>query len=565
MTTKSHLIKDVCKDTGREFICLQELQAFLNTIQYPIYHLDFETISPRVPIFDGTYPSQQICFQYSLHIQISNDISDPNVEHKSFLASTHPDDLLVDPRKEFIKQLIKDVCGENPNILNSGSILVYNQQFEEGRLRDICNSFPQYTMYINNMISRMVDLMNPFRKKYYYSKLFEGKYSLKVVLPNFIPSMEDSYSQLSINNGLSASFTFLDIIQGKIVSNIEKIRKDLHEYCKLDTWAMVLILDKLRYIVANTDKFDADSYVDYIDELWGEKKSVSKKSLTLKKRQSMKLPENNEVMTPETHIRNDQVKEHVPVPVPGEPVEVEVRDKSSSRSPTSAARGNKKHANKDTENDDYKPSLCNTPTTKKISLYVGDVVLKMTPPGRGEVGVVEHVEEASKKVRVRSTSSGRKWNLQNWNNFVVSPASNSNNSMAHDVTDDNESQGGSNVQENMSEEISGHFLKRETPSPQSPLINDVSSCFSGLTMSSPSLPLEVGVVVEKVHNPHRGELGVVEKLDLDQNKMKVRPFNTNLKWKLQSISNFTPSPTKQHLSTLQPISSIEVLKDSRDY
>lgn len=137
--------------------------------------------------------------------------------------------------------------------------------------------------------------------------------------------------------------------------------------------------------------------------------------------------------------------------------------------------------------------------------------------------------------------------------------------MAHDVTDDNESQGGSNVQENMSEEISGHFLKRETPSPQSPLINDVSSCFSGLTMSSPSLPLEVGVVVEKVHNPHRGELGVVEKLDLDQNKMKVRPFNTNLKWKLQSISNFTPSPTKQHLSTLQPISSIEVLKDSRDY
>lgn len=33
-----------------------KLQAFLNPLQYPIYYLDFETIGPAVPMYDGTKP-----------------------------------------------------------------------------------------------------------------------------------------------------------------------------------------------------------------------------------------------------------------------------------------------------------------------------------------------------------------------------------------------------------------------------------------------------------------------------------------------------------------------------
>jgi len=38
-------------------------------LKYPIYYLDFETINPVLPKFDGMKPYQRIPFQFSLHIQ----------------------------------------------------------------------------------------------------------------------------------------------------------------------------------------------------------------------------------------------------------------------------------------------------------------------------------------------------------------------------------------------------------------------------------------------------------------------------------------------------------------
>lgn len=44
-----------------------EIAKFLNTLSYPLYFLDFETIQPVIPESQGTHPYQQIPFQYSLH------------------------------------------------------------------------------------------------------------------------------------------------------------------------------------------------------------------------------------------------------------------------------------------------------------------------------------------------------------------------------------------------------------------------------------------------------------------------------------------------------------------
>jgi hypothetical protein len=43
------------------------IRDFLDTLSYPIYFLDFETMQPVVPEFKGTKPYAQIPFQYSLH------------------------------------------------------------------------------------------------------------------------------------------------------------------------------------------------------------------------------------------------------------------------------------------------------------------------------------------------------------------------------------------------------------------------------------------------------------------------------------------------------------------
>ena len=52
-----------------EFIDEDKINQFLTELNYPIYHLDFETMGHAVPIFDGSKPYQQIVFQYSLHVQ----------------------------------------------------------------------------------------------------------------------------------------------------------------------------------------------------------------------------------------------------------------------------------------------------------------------------------------------------------------------------------------------------------------------------------------------------------------------------------------------------------------
>jgi len=42
---------------------------FTSSLRYPVYYLDFETIGPSIPVFEGSKPYQQLVFQYSLHIQ----------------------------------------------------------------------------------------------------------------------------------------------------------------------------------------------------------------------------------------------------------------------------------------------------------------------------------------------------------------------------------------------------------------------------------------------------------------------------------------------------------------
>ena len=183
-----------------------------------------------MPNFDNTKAYQQIPFQYSVHYENNRDI-----EHFEFLALN----ALSDSREDFIKKLITDVKKD-------GDILVYNIGFERGRLNELINIFPQYQLELQRIIDRMKDLMIPFKEKWYYMPSMKGSYSIKNVLPALVPSL--SYDDLEIGNGGLASETFANLHAIENLDKLDRIRKNLLEYCKRDTFAMVKILDVLRSI-----------------------------------------------------------------------------------------------------------------------------------------------------------------------------------------------------------------------------------------------------------------------------------------------------------------------------
>ncbi len=207
---------------------IEPIKDFLNAWEYPLYFLDFETINPAVPIYEGSRPYQQICFQYSLH-----GIKEPGgeLEHFEYLAQ---DD--EDPRPKFIEQMLQE-CG------SSGSIVVYNEGFEKGRIAELAHDFPEHSEKLLALNERVEDLLIPFRSHWCYTPAMGGSASIKSVLP----ALTDlSYNELEISDGGTASETFKAMAEGRFEGDFQKTRTDLLEYCKMDTLAMVEVW---RYLV----------------------------------------------------------------------------------------------------------------------------------------------------------------------------------------------------------------------------------------------------------------------------------------------------------------------------
>jgi len=209
-----------------------KIREYINRVSYPLLFLDFETFQLPIPKLLNSKPFQQIPFQYSLH-RLNSKVSD--LIHYEFIADINEND----PRISFVEKLIND-CGEG------GDILVYNMAFEKTILLELARDFSEYSYSISKIIKRLVDLMIPFKKRWYYVPMMKGSYSIKVVLPSLLPEL--SYRDLEIKDGATASFIYSSMIDGTFSGNLEKGIKSLLEYCKLDTLAMVNIFEKLNSV-----------------------------------------------------------------------------------------------------------------------------------------------------------------------------------------------------------------------------------------------------------------------------------------------------------------------------
>ena len=227
--SKVQQIQKTCEINEQSHIDKEAIQEFVDSLQYPLYYLDFETFNPAIPIYDGTRPYQKVPFQFSLHV-----VNSPGAEqeHHGFLS-----DGTGDPRPVFLAQL-KSVLG------NHGNIIVYNQSFEKGVLAVLGKDFPEYTDWVEETCDRVIDLYTPFRSFSYYNPMQQGSASIKKVLPALTGK---GYDDLDISKGDDASLAYFDMAMGNFKDEEKtKVMNDLEEYCGLDTEGMIWIVDKLR-------------------------------------------------------------------------------------------------------------------------------------------------------------------------------------------------------------------------------------------------------------------------------------------------------------------------------
>jgi hypothetical protein len=214
---------------GQAHLDQDVIRQFLARLRYPLHFLDFETFMTAIPPFDRVRPYQQIPFQFSLHI-----VTAPGAEpiHHSFLAEG-----AYDPRRPFIDSL-QNVLGD------TGSVVVYNAAFERTRLRECCDCFPDIGDWLHGVELRFVDLLVPFRGFAYYHPVQKGSASIKAVLPALAG---EGYDRMSIGDGNTASREFVRMTFSNVSDEErQRVRRDLVQYCSLDTRGMVLILDALR-------------------------------------------------------------------------------------------------------------------------------------------------------------------------------------------------------------------------------------------------------------------------------------------------------------------------------
>lgn len=265
---------------------------------YPLHCIDFETMTPAIPMHAGCRPYEVLAFQYSHH----KLHEDGRVEHAGEYLEAR---VGAFPNIDFVRALKNELAGD------SGTIFRYSQHenivlcgIREQILRDRAQipDHAELVAFIESITQprkhdpsrepgprNMVDLLD-LTKNYYYDPLMRGSNSIKKVLPAVLATSPhlrerypqyyakdggalDPYAQLpTMFEGLSerdrallledaflvdetgqvadggAAMTAFARMQYTEMSDLERdhLRALLLQYCELDTLAMVMIIEAWR-------------------------------------------------------------------------------------------------------------------------------------------------------------------------------------------------------------------------------------------------------------------------------------------------------------------------------
>lgn len=237
MNDKKYRQVEAVVNKAKPSINRDAINKFLDGLTMPLYFLDFETFQQTIPQWEDVKPFSQIPFQYSLHYLKRKG---GKLWHKEFLAPAG-----VDPRYALAKSLVEDIP---MNV----TVLAYNMSFEKMVIKALADLFPEFYIHLMNIRDHIQDLMAPFINQWYYDAAFNGSYSIKVVLPTLFPDdPELNYHNLceDVQNGQMAMEIYASLAKMTDKEEIERLRRALLDYCKLDTYAMVRIWEFLKEIV----------------------------------------------------------------------------------------------------------------------------------------------------------------------------------------------------------------------------------------------------------------------------------------------------------------------------
>lgn len=213
---------------SRRVIVEAGLKPALEQLKGPLAFLDFETVAPAIPSWPGCGPYQQIPVQFSCHVS-----TDEGLVHHDWIA-----DGPGDPRDAFAKALLKACKGAK-------TILAYNAPFEVGRIEALAIALPERAAGLRKLVTRIRDLLPIVRDNVYHPD-FGGSFSIKKVLPALVKRL--SYDNLEIADGSTASAVLETLLfnAGEVTTRQRAtLSRQLRAYCKLDTLAMVRLVQQL--------------------------------------------------------------------------------------------------------------------------------------------------------------------------------------------------------------------------------------------------------------------------------------------------------------------------------
>jgi hypothetical protein len=200
----------------------------LQSLAYPRYHLDFETIGPAIPLWKGMKPYKSVPIQWSIHIDDgTGDGSLASTRHEEFL------DLSGEPPMRVLAERMIERLGD------SGPVLMYTD-YEKRMIKNLIELYPDLEVQLQAIIDRLVDLAEIVEEHYYHPSML-GSWSVKKVTPAILPHM--NYADLEgINEGTAASNGYLEAIDPNTTPERKKeLEEQLLRYCRFDTEAMVEI------------------------------------------------------------------------------------------------------------------------------------------------------------------------------------------------------------------------------------------------------------------------------------------------------------------------------------
>jgi predicted RecB family nuclease len=207
----------------------------LAAIEPPIAFLDFETINPPVPVWDGCHPYEATPVQVSCHVVGARG----RTEHHAHLAE--PDG---DPRPALAEAVVRACEGAR-------TVVAYNAQFEAACLDRLAAAAPRLARPLRSIRSRLVDLL-PIVRDHVYHPAFGGRFGLKAVAPALVRG--GGYGDLAVADGDTAS-TLLEglLLAPEALAPAERarIRAQLLAYCERDTEVLARVHERLRGLASS--------------------------------------------------------------------------------------------------------------------------------------------------------------------------------------------------------------------------------------------------------------------------------------------------------------------------